>query len=232
MRFFRRLLSLLTAAFLLCGMSAAAFAHEVPELDQKGSISITMKKGTAVVSGGSLTLYRVGEVWEEDGNYRFRPTGDFAGFDQPLEDVQSAELAGALADYAKAHDLTGTTKEVGLDGKLSFPELELGLYLLVQNKAAQGYSKAEPFLVTVPMREEGRYIYDVDASPKVEVEQEKTPTPPNTPNTPKPGTPGQTRLPQTGQLNWPVPVLVVLGLSLFSIGWMLRFGARKNSREE
>ena len=31
-------------------------------------------------------------------------------------------------------------------------------------------------------------------------------------------------LPQTGQLNWPVPVLTVAGLGLFLAGWLLRFG--------
>lgn len=229
MRLFRRLMPMLTAALLLCAMSVSAFAHQVPDLDQKGSISLTMAKGSTIVPGGSLTLYRVGEVCEEDGNYSFRPTGDFADYDQPLEDVQSAELAEDLAEYVKNHHLTGTTKTIGQDGKIVFPDLELGLYLLVQNQAAEGYSKAEPFLVTVPMQEKGAYVYQVDASPKVAVEQEKKPT---SPNSPKPGTPGQTRLPQTGQLNWPVPVLVVLGLGLFSIGWMLRFGARKDSREK
>ena len=48
---------------------------------------------------------------------------------------------------------------------------------------------------------------------------------------PVPTTP-PTKLPQTGQLNWPVPVLVVLGLALFSLGWGLRFGRRKDSHEK
>jgi hypothetical protein len=34
-------------------------------------------------------------------------------------------------------------------------------------------------------------------------------------------------LPQTGQLNWPIPVLVILGLAMFSVGWNLRFGKRR-----
>ena len=32
------------------------------------------------------------------------------------------------------------------------------------------------------------------------------------------------KLIQTGQLNWPVPVLTVAGLGLFLAGWLLRFG--------
>ena len=48
-------------------------------------------------------------------------------------------------------------------------------------------------------------------------EPEPTPVP-----TPGP-TPGVT-LPRTGQLNWPVPVLTLLGVGLFAAGWLLRFG--------
>lgn len=37
------------------------------------------------------------------------------------------------------------------------------------------------------------------------------------------------KLPQTGQLNWPVPVMAAAGLTLFAVGWVLCFGRRKES---
>lgn len=40
------------------------------------------------------------------------------------------------------------------------------------------------------------------------------------------------KLPQTGQLNWPVPVMIVTGLTLFAIGWMLCFGRKKENYEK
>ena len=55
-------------------------------------------------------------------------------------------------------------------------------------------------------------------------------TPPATPS--EPPKPDEPKLPQTGQLNWPIPVLTAAGLLLFSIGWFLRFGKRKDSYEE
>lgn len=222
----KRLFSLLLAVTLLLAVSAAAYAHEAPDLSRPGSIQITMHQGETVVGGGTLTLYRVGAVREDDGNYSFVLTGDFTGCGEALTEVQSAGLAKKLAQYARNHSLTGTTKTIGTDGKASFPELEPGLYLLVQNKAAGGYQAAEPFLVSVPLLEDGRYLYDVDASPKVELVKE--PATPTT-NPPKPTEPS---LPQTGQLNWPVPVLVVSGLGLFSAGWALRSGKKKDSDEK
>ena len=35
------------------------------------------------------------------------------------------------------------------------------------------------------------------------------------------------KLPQTGQLNWPVPVLICAGLALFVVGWVLFFRRKK-----
>lgn len=219
MRLQKQLAVLLLAVLLVCVMDVTAYAHDVPDISKKGSISITMLYDDQPVSGGTLTLYRVGDVEENNGDYSFGLTADFIGSGVKLTDISSADLAGDLADYAVKQGYDGTEKEIGQDGKISYTELEPGLYLLVQNKAASGYNKMSPFLVSIPMNEKGVYIYDVDASPKAELETEPIPetretTPPEKPS----------RLPQTGQLNWPVPVLAVMGMMLFAFGWMLRFG--------
>lgn len=221
MRIRKGLFAVLLAALLLCVSSVTAYAHDVPR-PVIGSIAITMRCGETAVPGGTLTMYKVGAVYEEDGNYSFVPTGDFSDFDKPLTDVHSSELAKALAEYAKK--ASGLTLDIDKNGSAFFTGVEPGLYLMVQSKAAAGYYAADPFLVTVPMLEDGTYIYDVDASPKVELEKLPQPTP--TPTVPP------EKLPQTGQLNWPVPVLVVLGLALFSAGWLLRFGGRKDGYEK
>lgn len=224
----KRMTTFVLSLLLLLGLSVPAAAHDVPDLTRQGQISVTMAYQGKTVSGGTLTLYRVGQVHEDDGNYDFQPTGDFASCGASFADVTSSALAASLAQYAKNHDLSGVTKQVGADGKVAFSNLEVGLYLLVQNKAADGYRKAKPFLVSLPYLEDGVYRYEVDASPKVELTRETTPTnPPKTPPKPStPKTPGG-KLPQTGQLNWPVPVLSILGLCLFAGGWFLRFGKKE-----
>lgn len=75
------------------------------------------------------------------------------------------------------------------DGEIAFTGLELGLYLLVQHKAAKGYETAAPFLVSVPMEEDGVLRYDVDASPKVELEKNRNPPPPRPLHPPTPACP-------------------------------------------
>ena len=241
---------LLLATITLCCVSA--FAHNKPDHEREGSIRVTMACEGATVPGGTLTLYRVGDVQKEAEAYSFRLTKEFAQSDTSLENLNAA-LAQSLKNYATEQALTGQTEPISQEGHVAFSELTAGLYLLVQEEAASGYYRTEPFLVTLPVNGNGTYIYDVDASPKVEVEEKPShpdkPTPPpevpvepprseepqtppgsaDTSDTPKiPGTPTTEiletsppltdGLPQTGQLNWPVPVLAVLGMALLAMG--------------
>lgn len=232
MRIRKSLFLVFIAALLFYTVNIVSFAGEVPDLSKKGSIHITMHQGENAVAGGTLTLYQAGRVEVRDGNFSFALTDAFCGSTETLTDIESAGLAEALAEYAGKQLLEGIKKTIDEEGNVIFTELEPGLYLLVQEEAASGYNKAVPFLVSIPMKENGTYLYDVDASPKVELERETMPpaepeTPSEPPSEPEsPFTPDSPGLPQTGQLNWPIPVLSLFGLCSFSIGWVLRFGRR------
>lgn len=79
----------------------------------------------------------------------------------------------------------GTTKTVDADGNAAFEDLELGLYLIVQSKASNGYAPIKPFLVSLPMAENGKWNYEVDASPKVGGYTPVNPDTPPVPPTPR-----------------------------------------------
>lgn len=234
----KRLSALLLAIFLLSVMHSTVFAQAIPDRSQKGSVSVTMMYEEKAVSGGTMTLYQAGEIMEDDGNYSFALTDAFLPSGADLTDVSSAELAEELALYAQDAGLSGVEVKIGNDGKAEFSDLEPGLYLLIEKEAAKGYNKVAPFLVSVPVLENGVYIYEVDASAKMEpVKESDEPgdaRDPNKPDRPGSGTKdsGNRTLPQTGQLNWPVPVLAVLGLVLFSAGWMMRFGKKREYDEK
>ena len=219
---------------MLCGVSA--FAIEVPDPDAKGSITISLKDPTtkAPVKDGSLALYKVGEMFVKDGNYSWVLTGDFSESKADLSNLEDEKLVTTLFSYLAANSskikAVGTAS-FGTDGTAKFSDLGVGLYMAVQTKASTGYRPVMPFLVTIPMRNEsdGTWYYDVDASPKVEIEK-ATPTP--TPGrkitiTPKPSitrrayvttTVRRTTLPRTGQLWWPVGILAVIGVVLVVVG--------------
>lgn len=220
----RKRIWVFTILLVLAFLPTAASAHPVPEPGRKGSITVSMHFDGEPVSGGSLTLYRVGEVSQNDGNYTFVPTWEFVRWGSDFGTLDSAEqiaqTAHSLRYFALRNGSTGTTRGIGTDGKVTFSNLEQGLYLLVQTRAAPGYSRGNPFLVSIPYEQDGEYLYDVDAQAKTELEREPTPTKP-------PEKPGG-KLPQTGQLNWPVPVLAAAGLVLFAIGWGIRFRRKQD----
>lgn len=149
-----------------------AYAHETPDMTRKGSVHITMQFDEKPVSGGTLTLYRVGMVDEADGNYSFVPEERFQNWGDSFWDREffekedTARMAKSMEEYVREREVTGTVREIGADGMVSFTNLELGLYLLVQDVAAEDCIKMEPFLVSVPMEENGGYLYDVDAVPR------------------------------------------------------------------
>ena len=207
-----------TVLLVLAFLPAGASAHPVPEPGKKGSITVSMQFDGEPVPGGKLTLYRVGEVSQDDGNYTFVPTGEFTRWGSDFGTLASAEQNARTAKNLKrfiedkGEAISGITKRIGNNGEVTFFNLEQGLYLLVQTEPATGFSPVNPFLVSLPFLKDGEYLYDLDAQAKTELEQ--VPKPPQ-----KPGG----KLPQTGQLNWPVPVLAAAGLTLFGIGWGIRF---------
>ena len=222
--------SLLIALAMILSLSVTAFAHDVPDMTMEGSICIDMGYSQAPEDPGSLTIIRVGKIQEENGNYTFVPSGIFTELWSAYGDFQSPALAAALADFAAENKAQGITLELSEDGTGEFVDLPLGLYLVVQDRAATGYEPIAPFLIGVPSFRDGEYTYQVDASPKLQPEiippETTEPSEPTTPTEP-----GDPNLPQTGQLNWPVPLLATAGLACLLIGWNLRADARKERYE-
>lgn len=215
----KHFISGLLALLFLLGLPLSAAAHAVPDESRNGHCSITVSmtyKGKAV-RGGKLALYKVGDVAENDGNYSFVPVEAIRGDIPEFGDIESPELAGKLAKLEKK--LTPVTADpvtVGKDGKATFSNLTFGLYLVVQKTAASGYRKIAPFLVSVPYLYRDEYQYELTSQPKTDLEQEVKPTSP-----PSSGGSGG-KLPQTGQLWWPVPLLICAGLGCIAVGLFRR----------
>lgn len=215
--------NLLALLLLLC-LPLSAAAHPVPDERKDGhcSITVTMTYRGKALTGGTLALYKVGDVAQEDGNYSFVPVEAIRGDIAQFGDIQSPELAGKLCKLeSKLTPVTDLPQKVGEDGKVTFLHLPFGLYLAVQKTAPAGYGKTEPFLVSLPYLYEGEYQYDVASQPKTDQERE-VPTKPTSPATNPPTSPGGKKLPQTGQLWWPVPVLTCGGLGCIVVGLLRR----------
>ncbi len=129
---------------------------------------------------------------------------------------EKAKAAATIAAQKNEYVVSATVDE---QGNVAFTHLAPALYLVVCTKTTSQHTEyfVEPFLVSSPMQWDGDLVYTVTASPKYEWVEPKPTEPPPTPVAPSQvSTPV---LPQTGQLSWPVPVLLVLGVVLILIGW-------------
>ncbi len=283
------------------------------KMSGKGSISVALKDEDGnVIKSGELTLYRVADFVEAAGSYFYTYTSEFkevenftpgssgsgtvsvSGSEVELAESSllseisedPASLAEIFAEFVSKNGITGTTVK-NVTGTVTFENLEFGLYLIVQTGESEGYNAANPFIVTLPMYEDGNWVYEVDASPKVGLlsgVSSDDPDEPNTeaddPNEPNTETDGasteetddgtteetsgtgtsdtpdktsgtgtssstdktsgtttstttstsETKLPQTGQLFWPIPVLAVCGFLLFIAGVVIELTNRRKMR--
>ncbi|MCD8023441.1 MAG: hypothetical protein LUF30_10895 [Lachnospiraceae bacterium] len=235
---FALMLALLLA--MTCGPGRTAYAAADGaslDFDRTGSVSLTLQDSDGnAVSDGAVTIYQVAALYLDDGDMAYAYTEDFADCSETL-DVEDSSLAAALEEYVTEYEISGTAISLDADGTAEFDGLELGLYLVVQTTQSTGYNTISPFLVTVPSAENDAWLYDVDASPKVEVYTEPASTEttaPETSTTPKTSTTAKTvdtsTFPLTGQLNWPVPLLAVCGLILLATGWLMVVTGRRKER--
>ena len=140
--------------------------------EENYSITLSFSYRGASVTGGSITLYNV--------------TG--------LAADTTAQTAQTLAGQAAG--LAGTTMPIE-NGHVLFDSLTPGLYLLTQEKSTPGFQPIRPFLVCLPMEQDGTLIQNVSAAPKM---------------APYPASP------ETGQPRWPFAMLWASGAALLLAG--------------
>ena len=205
----KRILPLILCVFMLCSFAFSAHAA------QDGSSEVKVRYNGQDVNGGELIAVRVGYADEEAGAFK-RLTDD-----EVIPNIGKSSAVSAMEKYYKeAKDKSEFTvrKAQVKNGVAKFDDLTSGLYLIYQEKAASGYSKLSPFLVTVPYNG----VYDVTLDAKSELERNPSPTRP-------PEEDPDDKLPQTGQLHWPVPVMAVSGVLFLLFGLVL---CREPERED
>lgn len=210
------------ALMLTCSALAAGF-----DMNRTGSISVLIHTADDQrVQNAKLELYRVGDPRIENSNLVFDLSADFSGSGVSLSDLNSAGLTDQLSLYAESMDVAPVaTATSDKEGYVLFGDLPVGLYMVKQDDFAKKeyFTEIAPFLVSMPMTEGNEWVYAIDASPKVNTKPKPTATPEPT------TAPTDEKLPQTGMLRWPIPVLGVGGLVLFGLGWALCFMKKKDA---
>lgn len=232
----RKAVALLVLTALFAVFTLGVYAEEI-DLEATGSITLTFKDSStgSAVSGGTVELYKVADIAAGDSGLSYVYTQAFSACEAELTDLTSSTLIDLLTAIATQESTLAVTQTIGTDGVCSFPDLSTGLYLLVQRTAAEGYIALQPFLVTLPLADGDSWVYDVNATPKMGTYSSTTTSTSTTSTTSTTSGTGNVmgdtdKLPQTGQLNWPIPVLAVSGILLFFFGWAVVFGGKKEKR--
>lgn len=222
---------LLVVLLIISLTNITAFAGELSDSGIKGTITIIMKKDGKAVPGGEFELYHIADMQEADTSKGYAFTKDFKNCGISLDSIDSNEFSSDLERYIKTNKISGIKKNVDRNGTVKFSSLETGIYFVIQNEAAKGYSKANSFTVLLPAFENGEYNYNINANPKFSFDDSEATTQTTTEN-PKTTKPADNRLPKTGQLNMPVPILTVSGICMLVSGLIIRHSGRKEENEE
>lgn len=164
----RKIIAFCVILLLLVGGTFSVHAEEL-ELDAVGSISVTLTEQNEPIVGAELSVYYVAEVHSDsDGDLSYDYTDNFKQFDAKLDDN---EIALKLEQFLSNRNLPSIKMITDEEGNAFFDQLDLGLYFVMQTNIVDGYAPCTPFIVTVPNVKDGEYIYDVNATPKTEVEK-------------------------------------------------------------
>ncbi|MDO4754916.1 MAG: Cna B-type domain-containing protein [Parabacteroides sp.] len=163
-------ISAVLVLWLILVTPMAAYADAFDE-DREGSITITLaeqEEATPIV-GAEFHAYRVASVSiNNEGNLSYRYTDEFMDCNVALDDPA---LATALDSYVDENNIPAKKAVTDYQGRIVLSDLKIGLYFLKQTNSVSGYAPCKSFLVTIPNRVDGKYVYDVDASPKTDIER-------------------------------------------------------------
>lgn len=197
-----------------------ARAHAAVAVDEKrpASLELTFAPQGASAQGVAFSAYRVADM-------RFTgeltPTPSFAGYGLSFDDATAESwtaMAGSLNELVFADGITPDAKAAtDAQGVAAFSNLPVGLYLVVGETFHVDGADAipAPFMICLPsLSPDDEWVYDVQSNVKHEL----------LPDAPSSTKPGQGKIAQTGQLWWPLPLLLVAGMLLGACG-AIRFRA-------
>ena len=177
--------------------------------EKTGSIRLVChgKKGDKPVclTGDTYALVRVADAHADRtaGTVRYTTCGGFAAYDCDWASLTASQRKTRAAEIAPAAVRRGQFDASGVtdaQGQVLFEDLSPGLYLLlrVKVKDANADYLFSPCFLSVPETVNGELVDHVVSTPKYQWDPpEEDP-----------------QIPQTGQLQWPIPVLMISGILL------------------
>lgn len=166
----RKIIPVFLAVLLFLAIPAKAYALDF-DPERKASVSVTLleQDGETPIVGVELSLYRVATVGRtNDLELVYAYTDAFCDCGASLDDP---ELSKKLDAFVSGTSVPAEKLLTDAQGRAAFTDLPLGLYFIKQTNTVEGYAPCTSFLVTVPGVSGDGYIYDINASPKTDIEK-------------------------------------------------------------
>lgn len=163
-----KLISFCLVFLLLAVFPLTAVAQQFKP-DQLGSISVALvsQDGTKPMEGAELSVFHIATVGaDENGTLFYAYTDAFSNCGVEPDDP---ELVKTLETFVSGKDIPAQKIITDSQGKGICEDLPLGLYFVQQTGAVEGFAPCTSFLVTLPVKTDSGFVYDVDASPKTDI---------------------------------------------------------------
>lgn len=213
---------LLMFLLLMSILPIPAAAETIIDLNAKGSLTVRAVYENTPLEGLKLNCIRVGDLIPTADGYYFECIYDDSIFTS--ENIHNTKNPQKMLELVQKNNGVAISVNADKKGNITFQNLTPGLYLIYQ-KTPQNLKNMKyeisPFLVTIPF--DGKYHVNASSKPGLDLYPED-PTDETTQKPPE-------KLPQTGQLSWPIPWMASIGMMLFALGWWLCFGFRKDTYE-
>jgi hypothetical protein len=224
-------------AFALC-MTArfqTADAAEMLNADQKGSLTISPVNTDNKSVSGTFEIYKVATAVTDGTGWHFEWAKGYEGTDHALYD-KTGKLSAAYTKQlvsllkSKVKNQKPTQKSASNAATTTFSNLSVGLYYVKMTNVQKGYDTISPFLVSIPTSDaDGNLTYNVTANTKAgKAEKESSSTTSSTTGSSS-GSSSTETLPQTGQLWWPVFVLIAAGAAFLLAGVARRHSGKNDA---
>lgn len=155
--------------FVMLFMSSVSVYAEnnIVDFSRKGTIDITLSEEEDIkVSGAEITIYKVADAGVNNSNLEFVYDDDLSTC---KEDLDKGNITNEVVNCVTSSDLVSYSGVTDEEGRVHFDNLDLGLYLVSQTNQVEGYSKVSPFTVMIPQVQDNSWIYEIEATPKVDI---------------------------------------------------------------
>ena len=159
---------LLIFIMLLMIGKSTVYANNTVDFTKKGTINITLNDSinNNAIEGANIKIYKLAEAYSKNSNLAFSYHEDL---EQCQKNIEEEILNEETLKCIYNSNLITENENTNDLGYVYFDNLDLGLYLIEQTNAVEGYSKIDPFLVYIPQVENNNWIYDIKATPKTDI---------------------------------------------------------------